>query len=43
LIGDKEPEETKVPEEIIDNESELDIEPLEDLDTTDLEGFDFTL
>lgn len=43
LIGDKEPEETKVPEEIIDIESELDIEPLEDLDTTDLEGFDFTL
>ena len=45
LVGDKEPEEIKVPDEIINIESELDMDPLEslDVDTTDLSGFDFTL
>ena len=45
LVGDKEPEKTKVPDEIINIENELDIEMLDniDLDNTELEGFDFSL
>ena len=39
LVGDKEPEEEKVPDEIINIETELEIE---DLNET-LDGFDFTL
>lgn len=47
LVGDKEPEETKVPDEIINIENELDIEMLDDinidLDDTELGNFDFKL
>ena len=47
LVGDKEPEETKVPDEIINIENELDIEMLDDinidLDNTELGNFDFKL
>lgn len=47
LVGDKEPEETKVPDEIINIENELDIEMLDDinidLDNTELGDFDFKL
>ena len=47
LVGDKEPEETKVPDEIINIENELDIEMLDDinidLDSTELGDFDFKL
>lgn len=47
LVGDKEPEETKVPNEIINIENELDIEMLDDinidLDNTELGDFDFKL
>lgn len=47
LVGDAEPAEEKVPEEIINIESELDIDVLDDLnvdlDSTELEGFDFKL
>ena len=43
LIGDKEPEETKVPEEIINIESDLDIDILEalEIDTPEEEAVDF--
>ena len=47
LVGDMEPAEEKVPEEIINIENELDIDVLDDLnvdsDSTELEGFDFKL
>lgn len=47
LVGDAEPAEEKVPEEIINIESELDIDVLDDLnvdlDSTELESFDFKL
>ena len=47
LVGDKEQEENSIPEEIINIEKELDIEPLDDLnidsDNIDLEKFDFKL
>lgn len=47
LVGDKEPEETKVPDEIINIEKELDIDVLDDinidLDNTELSGLDFRL
>ena len=47
LVGDKEPEETKVPDEIINIENELDIEMLDDinidLDNTELGDIDFKL
>jgi hypothetical protein len=47
LVGDAEPAEEKVPEEIINIENELDIDVLDDLnvdlDSTELEGFDFKL
>jgi hypothetical protein len=47
LVGDAEPVEEKVPEEIINIENELDIAVLDDLnvdlDSTELEGFDFGL
>ena len=47
LVGDAEPVEEKVPEEIINIENELDIDVLDDLnvdlDSTELEGFDFKL
>lgn len=45
LIGDKVVEETTVPDEIINIENELDIEPLDslDVDSDSLESFDFTL
>ena len=47
LVGDKELEETKVPDEIINIENELDIEMLDDinidLDDTELGNFDFKL
>ena len=47
LVGDKELEETKVPDEIINIENELDIEMLDDinidLDNTELGDFDFKL
>lgn len=47
LVGDKEPVETKVPEEIVNIENELDIDILDDinidLDDTELGTFDFKL
>lgn len=47
LVGDKNPHVTEIPEELIDIESELDIENLDDLDkdldSTNLSDFDFTL
>ena len=45
LVGDAEPTEEKVPEEIINIENELDIDVLDDLnvDSIELEGFDFKL
>lgn len=44
LVGDKEPEDTKIPEEIINIENELDIEDLSDIeDTLELNKFDFNL
>lgn len=45
LVGDKEQESSSVPEELVDIEKELDIEPLDNLDIdtddTSLEKFDF--
>lgn len=45
LIGDKKVEEPSIPEEIVNIENELDIEPLDslDVDSDNLEKFDFTL
>lgn len=47
LVGDAEPEEIKVPDEIVNIEDELDIDSLDDinlnLDDTELSNFDFTL
>lgn len=47
LVGDKVQEENSVPDEIIDIENELDIEPLDNInideDDKDLEKFDFNL
>ena len=45
LVGNGEPEEMKVPDEIINIENELDVEMLDniDLDTKELGGFDFKL
>ena len=47
LVGDAEPEEIKVPDEIVNIEDELDIDTLDDinlnLDDTELSNFDFTL
>ena len=45
LVGDKEQESSSVPEELVDIEKELDIEPLDnldiDVDDVNLEKFDF--
>lgn len=44
LVGNLEPKETKVPDEIINIENELDVKLLDEFDNeTDLSNFDFTL
>lgn len=43
LVGDVNPKEPEVPEEVVDIDSELDIESLDQLEDSELEEFDFNL